>query len=246
MKKDKSPKENTIQRVAVLIDGDNASSAKLGEIIEIASRYGQVIIKRLYGDWTKTALSHWKEPAKELSFRLIEAMPYVKGKNTTDIALIIDAMDLLHTKDIDVFFIASSDSDYTSLAGRICEDGLTVIGYGESKTPVPFINACTKFIYSDKETSKKIQQDSPDVLLKKEVGLFNMAFEAAATDGKIEVTLSQIGTAIKKINPKFKTKRYGCKTLGAIFDKLEDYDLVPTEVKGTYNVRKKAIETPQS
>jgi hypothetical protein len=84
------------------------------------------------------------------------------------------------------------------------------------------------------------------VLLKKEVGLFNMAFEAAATDGKIEVTLSQIGTAIKKINPKFKTKRYGCKTLGAIFDKLEDYDLVPTDVKGTYNVRKKVVETPQS
>jgi hypothetical protein len=104
MKKDKSSKENTIQRVAVLIDGDNASSAKLSETIEITSRYGQVIVKRLYGDWTKTALSHWKEPAKGLAFRLIETMPYIKGKNTTDIALIIDAMDLLHTKDIDIFF----------------------------------------------------------------------------------------------------------------------------------------------
>ena len=230
-----------------MVDGDNASSAKLEQMVKLAARYGAVVIKRIYGDWTKTSLSHWKEPAKELSFRLIEAMPYVKGKNTTDIALIIDAMDLLHIKEIDVFLIASSDSDYAPLAMRICEDGITVIGYGESKTPVSFINSCSDFVFSDKETSKNTpQQDTPDVLLKKEVGLFHMAFDAALADGKTEVTLSQIGTAIKKINPKFKVKRYGCKTLGAIFEKLEDYELVPTEVKGSYNVRKKTTESPQN
>lgn len=237
--------DNLVQKVAILIDGDNASSAKLSHILELASHYGPVIVKRIYGDWTKTALSHWKEPARELSFRLIEAMPYVKGKNTTDIALIIDAMDLLHTKDIDVFFIASSDSDYAPLVQRICEEGITIVGYGEGKTPVSFINSCSKFVFSDKETSKKVQQDTPDVLLKKEIGLFNMAFDAASADGKTEITLSQIGMALKRINPKFKTKRYGCKTLGAIFEKLEDYELVPTDVKGTYNVRRKTIGSSQ-
>jgi uncharacterized protein (TIGR00288 family) len=155
MKKDKSQKDNEAQKVAVLVDGDNASSAKLGHLTEVASHYGTVVVKRIYGDWTKASLSHWKEPAKELSFRLIEAMPYIKGKNTTDIALIIDAMDLLHTKDIGVFLIASSDSDYTPLAQRLCEDGITVVGYGESKTPVSFMSSCSKFTFSDKETTKK-------------------------------------------------------------------------------------------
>ncbi len=234
-------KDKPIQKVAILIDGDNASSAKLGHIAEVASLYGTVAVKRIYGDWTKASLSHWKEPAKELSFRLIEAMPYIKGKNTTDIALIIDAMDLLHTKDIGVFFIASSDSDYTPLAQRLREDGITVVGYGESKTPVSFISSCSRFTFSDKETTKKgqQQQDTPDVLLKKESGIFHMAFEEASADGKTEITLSQIGVALKKLNPKFKTKRYGCKTLGMVFEKLEDYELVPTDVKGTYNVRRK-------
>lgn len=241
MKKDKSQKENDVQKVAILVDGDNASSVRLGHIAEVAALYGTVVVKRIYGDWTKTSLSHWKEPARELSFRLVEAMSYLKGKNTTDIALIIDAMDLLHTKDIGVFFIASSDSDYTPLAQRLREDGITVVGYGESKTPVSFMSSCSKFTFSDKEASKKgqQQQDTPDVLLKKESGIFHMAFEEASADGKTEITLSQIGVALKKLNPKFKTKRYGCKTLGMVFEKLEDYELVPTDVKGTYNVRKK-------
>jgi hypothetical protein len=244
--KKKPVKENITHKVAILVDGDNASSAKLEQLVELAARYGAVAVKRIYGDWTKASLSYWKDPARELSFRLIEAMPYVKGKNTTDIALIIDAMDLLHTKDIDIFLIASSDSDYAPLAGRICEDGITVIGYGESKTPVSFINSCSDFVFSDKEISKKTQQDTPDVLLKKEVGLFNMAFDAASADGKAEITLSQIGMAIKRINPKFKTRRYGCKTLGAIFEKLEDYELIPTDTKGTYNVRKKTTVLSQN
>ncbi len=85
MKKDKLQKDNEAQKVAVLVDGDNASSAKLGHITEVACLYGTVTVKRIYGDWTKALLSHWKEPAKELSFRLVEAMPYLKGKNTMDI-----------------------------------------------------------------------------------------------------------------------------------------------------------------
>lgn len=247
MKKDKSLKENPVhlpQKVAVLIDGDNASSAKLQEITEFAGRYGEVIIRKIYGDWSKTSLSSWKEPAKEFSYRLIEAMPYVKGKNTTDITLVIEAMDLLHSGDIDVFFIASSDSDYTSLAMRIREEGLIVVGYGESKTPVAFVNSCKRFVFSDQiaQTDNKSEKgDTPDILLKKEASLFDKAYELAI-DGKEEVTLSQLGMALKKIKPKFKTKRYGCKTLGMVYEKLDGFDVVQTGVKGIYNVvRKKAV-----
>lgn len=243
MKKDKSLKDSLVPQVAVLIDGDNASSAKLSEITEVASRYGQVNIKRIYGDWSRTSLSSWKEPAKEFSYRLIEALPNVKGKNATDITLVIDAMDLLHTKDIDVFCIASSDSDYIPLAQRLREEGITVIGYGEIKTPLAFVGSCKKFIFSDAETEKKAKVekgDTPDVLLQKEAELFDKAYELAI-DGKEEVTLSLLGTALKKIKPKFKPRRYGCKTLGGVYEKLDGYEVVQTGMKGIYNVvRKKA------
>lgn len=242
MKKDKSLKDNPAKKVAVLIDGDNASSAKLNDVAELASGYGEVIVKRIYGDWSKTTLSSWKEPAREHSYRLIEALPYVKGKNTTDIALVIDTMDLLNSKNIDIFFIVSSDSDYTPLAQRIREEGVVVIGYGESKSPIAFINSCKKFIYSDREPEKepKLEKgDTPDVLLQKEVELFDKAYDSAVADGKEEATLSQIGMAMKKIKPKFKTRRYGCKTLGAIYEKLDKYEVIQTGQKGIYNVVRK-------
>lgn len=249
MKKDKNTKENSAlpsQRVAVLIDGDNASSAKLQEVTELAGRYGEVIIRRIYGDWSKTSLSSWKEPAREFSYRLVEALPYVKGKNTTDITLVIEAMDLLNSGHIDVFCIVSSDSDYAPLAMRIREEGLIVVGYGESKTPAAFVNSCKRFVFSDQIVQTNIKPekgDTPDTLLKKEADLFDKAYELAI-DGKEEVTLSQIGMAMKKIKPKFKPRRYACKTLGAIYEKLDGYDVVQTGVKGIYNVvRKKVVDS---
>jgi len=174
----------------------------------------------------------------------MEALPYIKGKNTTDIVLVIDAMDLLNSNHIDVFCIVSSDSDYTPLAQRIREEGCIVVGYGESKTPIAFVNSCEKFVFSDQESEgnpKSKKEDTPDVLLQKEADLFDKAYESAA-DGKEEVTLSQIGMAMKKIKPKFKTRRYGCKTLGAIYEKLDKYELIQTGQKGIYNVvRKKQL-----
>jgi uncharacterized protein (TIGR00288 family) len=247
MKKDKSLTEKPIQplqKVAVLIDGDNASSAKLQEVTELAARYGEVMIRKIYGDFCKTGLSSWKEPAREFSYRLVEALPYIKGKNTTDITLVIEAMDLLHSGNTDVFCIVSSDSDYAPLAMRIREEGLIVIGYGESKTSAAFVNSCKRFVFSDQTiqaNTKAEKGDTPDILLKKEADLFDKAYELAI-DGKEEVTLSQIGMAMKKIKAKFKPRRYGCKTLGAVYEKLDGYEVVQTGVKGIYNVvRKKAV-----
>lgn len=244
MKKRSSNTEN-ILKLAVLVDGDNASNLKLAGALEFASRYGQPIVKRIYGDWSRPSLASWKETAKELSFRLIEALPYVKGKNTTDIALAIDAMDLLHSKNIDVFCIVSSDSDYTLLAQRIREEGLLVLGYGESKTPASFINSCKEFLFSDRQTDVKPKPgkgDTPETILRKEAHLFDQAYDIAAADDKEEVTLSQIGMAMKKILPKYKPRRYGCKTLGAIYEKLEAYEVIQTGEKSIYNVvRRKTI-----
>ena len=131
--------------------------------------------------------SQWKEPAKELSFRLIEAPSYVKGKNTTDIALVMDAMDLLHSGTVSGFCIVASDGDYTLLAQRIREAGLLMLGYGESKTPAAFVNSCRQFLFSDKEP-EKIKQ--ADMLLLKEADLFDKAFETAA-DGKVELVFDR-------------------------------------------------------
>lgn len=126
--------------IAILIDGDNASPEKLNEVIRFATTHGNPIIKRVYADWTKPSSNRWKEVAYETSFRLIEAPSYVSKKNTTDIALVIDAMDILLAGMVKGFCIVSSDSDYTLLTQRIREAGLLILGYGESKTPLSFVN----------------------------------------------------------------------------------------------------------
>lgn len=218
--------------LAILVDGDNATASKLNEVVKFVSGYGTPIVRRIYADWSKTGTSQWKEPAKELAFRQIEAPSYVKGKNTTDIALVMDAMDLIHSGTINGFCIVASDGDYTLLAQRIREAGLLMLGYGESKTPAAFVNSCRQFLFSDK-IPEKIKQS--DVLLLKEADLFDKAFEIAA-DGKVEVSLSLVGTALKKLKPKFKTNRYGCQTLGAIYQKLDKYELIQTGDKNINNV----------
>lgn len=126
-------KSKNNQPIAILVDGDNASPDKLNEIIQFVSKFGNPIIKRIYADWTKLGMGKWKEPANEYSFRLIEAPSYVSGKNTTDIALIMDAMDILHSDIVKAFCIVSSDSDYTLLAQRIREDGLLLSAMVKAK-----------------------------------------------------------------------------------------------------------------
>lgn len=240
--KNKIPSNNKNVKLAILIDADNASVSKVHELLVFTAHYGQATVKRIYGDWSKSALSSWKEPAREYSFRLIEALPFVKGKNTTDISLVIDAMDLLHSGSVDGFCIVSSDSDYTLLAQRIREEGLLVLGYGENKTPESIINSCKEFKFSDKSDSSSIKStnnETPDLMLRKEAHLFDKAYNNASNEGKSEVTLSQLGMAIKKLLPKYKPRRYGCKTLGEIYEKLGAYLIVPTDVKGMYIVERK-------
>jgi len=137
------------QKFAVLIDGDNAQASLLPEILTEVSKVGLITIKRIYGDWTTTNMNSWKESLHKHAIQPMQQFRYTVGKNATDSAMIIDAMDLLHTNDVDGFCIVSSDSDYTRLATRIREEGLFVIGVGEKKTPEAFRNACNQFIYCE-------------------------------------------------------------------------------------------------
>lgn len=137
------------QTLALLIDGDNASPKIVGGLLAEIANYGTASVKRIYGDWTKPNLSGWKDCLLEHSIQPVQQFAYTTGKNATDGAMIIDAMDLLYTERFSGFCIVSSDSDFARLAARIREQGVTVYGFGERKTPRPFITACDKFIYFD-------------------------------------------------------------------------------------------------
>jgi len=134
-------------KLAVLIDADNAQPSVVEELLAEVAKYGTAHVKRAYGDWTGTSLRGWKEHLLAQSIQPVQQFAYTTGKNATDAAMVIDAMDLLYTGRLDGFCIVSSDSDFTRLAARIRESGLTVYGFGERKTPKPFVAACDKFIY---------------------------------------------------------------------------------------------------
>ena len=138
---------NTNQNLAVLIDADNIPSAYIKEMMEEIAKYGNPTVKRIYGDWTKPQVVKWKNILLENALNPIQQYGYTTGKNATDSAMIIDAMDILYSNKVDGFCIASSDSDFTKLAMRLREAGKHVIGIGEKKTPEPFIVACDRFIY---------------------------------------------------------------------------------------------------
>ena len=142
-------------KLAMLIDGDNAQAGLLSQMLVEAGRYGQVTVRRIYGDWTTPNMNSWKETLNFHAFQPIQQFRYTIGKNATDSAMIIDAMDILHSGVVDGFCLVSSDSDYTRLATRIRETGIFVMGIGEKKTPKPFVNACDVFCLHRKPGAPK-------------------------------------------------------------------------------------------
>ncbi len=222
--------------LAVLIDADNAQPKALTKILNEIAKYGTATVKRAYGDWTTTNLGGWKGLLHVHAVQPIQQFAYTTGKNATDSALIIDAMDLLHSGKVDGFCLVSSDSDFTRLATRIRESGLVVYGFGEQKTPNPFVKACDKFIYTEilakdvkpskpqpstkvKATKKKASEptktDKPSPLgtgaqLKK-------MLTSAIDDASIEddwVFLGAVGSLLTKIDPAFDSRNFGYKKLG--------------------------------
>lgn len=204
--------------LAVLIDADNAQAAIVHELLVEVSRYGTSSVKRAYGDWTTTSLKSWKGVLHEMAIQPIQQFAYTTGKNATDSALIIDAMDLLHAGGLNGFCLVSSDSDFTRLATRIRESGLVVYGFGERKTPKPFVAACDKFIYTDilKPTKSSDTKEKPAAEPLKPMIL--AAVNAAAQDDGW-AQLSVVGKFLVKNSPSFDPRNYGCQKLGELVRK---------------------------
>ena len=165
---------------------------------------------------------------------------HTADKNTTEMAFVIDAMDILHEGKIDCFYIAAGDGDCTMLARRIRVAGLTVPGYGERKTPEVPVASCREFRYAGQQqgVEPELPPNTPEHFIRRDMPLFEKAFETAAA-GKDEVPFSQVGTALKKLMPKYRIKRYGCKTLGVPYERLDRYELVKTEKRVAGMARRK-------
>ena len=211
-------------KISMLIDGDNAQASLLPQMLVEAGKYGLVTVRRIYGDWTTSSMNSWKDILNYHAFQPVQQFRYTIGKNATDSAMIIDAMDILHTGVVEGFCLVSSDSDYTRLATRIRETGVFVMGIGEKKTPKPFVNACDVFVYTENlVTEKKTSQPKPKgqdktkkVKEEKEeadpIPLLTQAFEMAVQqDGW--ASLATMGNALYQLDPGFDPRTYGHKQL---------------------------------
>lgn len=225
--------------IAILIDADNVSYKKIGEILNEVKRYGVPTIKRIYGDWTSPYVENWKDYLLTHAITPIQQYSYTQGKNSTDSALIIDAMDILHTDKVDGFCIVSSDSDFTRLATRIRESGKLVIGIGERKTPKPFIASCDKFIYVEilqkevvqesrdtnrniKHTNKKALEDTVETIQidKTVLQLLKQTVDDTA-DESGWAFLGEIGNLLLKRQPDFDSRNYGYEKISQLFKMLK-------------------------
>ncbi len=223
-------------KLAVLIDGDNIPSAYVKEMMEEIAKYGNPTIKRIYGDWTNPHLSKWKNVLLENAITPIQQYGYTTGKNATDSAMIIDAMDILYSEKVDGFCIVSSDSDFTRLATRLREAGMNIIGIGEKKTPEPFIVACDKFIYieilrnksDESETehtkNKLTDKNNLDKITPKVIKLISSTINDLADDDGWAF-LGDVGNLLQKKQPNFDSRNYGYPKLTPLIKSIKSFEI---------------------
>lgn len=223
------------KRLAILIDADNSSASIIEGLIAEVAKYGIASVKRIYGDFTDNRLKAWKEVLLDHSIIPIQQFAYTTGKNATDSAMIIDAMDLLYTKNYEGFCIVSSDSDFTRLASRIREEGLSVYGFGQKKTPSSFRQAVDKFIYTEnlraetliKEKDSIVEPKSKEYDIRKDKKLLKLL--RLAVDDSIDESewadLATIGQHIANTTPDFDTRNYGHKKLSDLLAATELYEI---------------------
>ncbi|MCF7545490.1 NYN domain-containing protein [Pseudomonas petrae] len=224
------------KRIALLIDCDNVSPAYIGGVLDELAKYGIVNVRHAHGNWSSPQLAGWVEKIHPFAIRPMQQFAFTKGKNATDSAMIIDAMDLLYSKNVDAFALMTSDSDFTPLVLRLLESGLPVYGFGEKKTPKPFVDACSLFIYTEnlvgedqekvcegevsppsKRTRSDLRNDAPLVRL------LRTATEKTVDDGGWS-HLSQVGQYIRN-NSSFSAVNYGYRTLGDLIRASELFDI---------------------
>ena len=228
--------------IAMLIDCDNVSAKYIDNIINDLSKYGTVNIRNAYGNWKDPKLQGWEKVLHEYSIKPIQQFAYTSGKNASDIAMVIDIMDLLYTKDLNAISLVTSDSDFTPVVSRILSDGLTVYGYGENKTPTPFVNACSQFIYVEKlfDYSKEgvaYQNNNGGivnrVLLRKDTKLVALLRKAVeqTSDETGWSNIASVGLYINQ-NSSFSPINYGYKKLGEL---IRAIDLFEIDMQGKRN-----------
>jgi hypothetical protein len=215
------------RRLALLIDADNASARHLEDILVEIARHGRASIRRAYGDWTSTRMSSWKSPLLQHSIQPVQQFSYTTGKNATDSALIIDAMDLLHAGNLDGYCLVSSDSDFTRLAARIREQGLVVYGFGERKTPQPFVTACDQFIYVENLGAPESVPTPTASTLADDANLDRMLREAvtASTGDDGWAHLSTVGSKLARLASDFDPRTWGFQKLKDLFESHPDYEV---------------------
>jgi len=213
--------------LAVLIDADNADSSIIEGLLAEVSTFGVASVKRIYGDWTDNRLNKWKVTLLAHSIQPIQQFAYTTGKNATDSAMIIDAMDLLHTGEFDGFCLVSSDSDFTRLASRLRESGKRVYGFGERKTPEAFVKACDQFIYNEIFRASPVSDDDtrsrvPASDLRQDRALVSMIRSAinAASGENGTAPLGQVGNIVLKQKPDFDPRGYGYAKLSGLVEAI--------------------------
>jgi uncharacterized protein (TIGR00288 family) len=231
---------DTAKKIAVLIDAENTQHSVIGAVLSELSKHGHLIVKKAYGDWSSNHLKNWKQPLNELAITPVQQFSYTQGKNSSDAAMIIDAMDLLYTKTFDAFALITSDSDFTKLASRLKESQIYVFGVGENKTPTAFRNACDDFISTEilkepdsekeaaptqsatKASGKKTQQQ-----LRRDAKLVNILRNAVTeyADADGWAPLGTCGSLIKRQYPDFDPRNYGFRTFTLLFEATELFEI---------------------
>lgn len=241
---------NKENKIAVLFDADNVPYAHIKEMLDEITKYGNPTIKRIYGDWTKPIVSGWKSVLLENAIVPVQQYSYTTGKNATDSAMIIDAMDILHLDQVDGFCIVSSDSDFTRLATRLREAGKFVIGMGEKKTPKPFIVSCDKFVYIEILASNETQDlhenrannDTPKPSKTKEeigndlINLLNQSIEDLADDSGWAF-LAEVGNLILKKKPDFDPRNYGFPKLTPLIESCKSHFTIEKRNSGNSRIK---------
>ncbi|EPR67013.1 NYN domain-containing protein [Cyclobacterium qasimii] len=221
-------------KIAVLIDADNVPSTQVKEMMEEIAKYGNPTIKRIYGDWTKPQLGKWKNVLLENAINPIQQYGYTTGKNATDSAMIIDAMDILYSDKVNGFCLVSSDSDFTKLATRLRESRMLVLGMGEKKTPNPFIVACDKFIYleilhnqSEEKENGKTKVKAPvqvDKINPKLIRLISSTISDLADDDGWAF-MGDVGNLLQKKQPNFDSRNFGFQKLTPLVSSISNFEV---------------------
>jgi len=214
------------QKIALFIDADNAPAAKFEEVLSEVAKYGVVTIRKAYGNWKNPTLKPWEELLHEYAIQPVQQYDLTKGKNASDIALVIDAMDVMYTKDIDVMCFVSSDCDFTPMVTRALAEGKVVLGFGERKAPSPFVNACSKFLFLDQEPKQNGAIQKKPKNLKSDTKLVNLlrqAIESTEEDGGW-AALGPVGAHISN-KTSFDSRNYGYKNLSSLFKAIDLFEL---------------------